>query len=462
MIYACFSACTKRLAKLILSVGQKIGASLWPGVRIPLISAFFAGLLLSTGAARAEVYHISAGAEAGDGSASAPWGSLEAALASGRLTGGDELRLATGQYGDVVLSGWRFDTPLRIVADMRHQAHLTHLEIERSRNLYIEGLAIWPLEMGGRGPMVRTDARSAHITLSGLDVRSRETAAGYPTWDLAGWEASKRGGMFLRGPDNRVEGSRFLGVYHGIATTGERAVVLGNLIQGFAGDGLRGLGDGSVYQGNRIQDCVQIDGNHADGFQSWSLGGENNRPGQGVVTDITLRGNMILEWASSPVSPLRCSLQGIGLFDGMFEDFVIENNLIFVSAYHGIAVAGGINTRIVNNTLVNPRDPGLDRPWLSISPHKNGTLSVGGIVANNITPRLRLVEMDRSRMTVVQNLIGPYPGRYLQAPLAGNWRPQEGGAPIDAGDARFAPAYDIEGRVRPQGDGVDIGAFEGP
>ena len=38
--------------------------------------------------------------------------------------------------------------------------------------------------------------------------------------------------------------------------------------------------------------------------------------------------------------------------------------------------------------------------------------------------------------------------------------PEDATKAIDAGDASIAPPTDIEGAVRPQGAGVDIGAYE--
>lgn len=150
-----FYISARRLAYPNRLLGQKIGVYPLGMALIVAISAIFAVFVLSPGAVRAEVYHLTPGAAAGDGSQAAPWGSFEAALASGQLTGGDELRLGEGSYGHVVLQRWQFDSPLRIVSASPQAAHLTQLEIERSRNLLIEDLAIWPEQMGGRGPLDR-------------------------------------------------------------------------------------------------------------------------------------------------------------------------------------------------------------------------------------------------------------------------------------------------------------------
>ena len=54
-----------------------------------------------------------------------------------------------------------------------------------------------------------------------------------------------------------------------------------------------------------------------------------------------------------PQQPHRGALQGIGCFDGMFVDWIIENNVIIVDHYHGITLGGARGCRIVNNTVID-------------------------------------------------------------------------------------------------------------
>ncbi len=46
-------------------------------------------------------------------------------------------------------------------------------------------------------------------------------------------------------------------------------------------------------------------------------------------------------------------MQGIFGKDGMFEDFVIENNAVIVDHWHGISLYRTTNCRIINNTVVD-------------------------------------------------------------------------------------------------------------
>jgi hypothetical protein len=399
------------------------------------------------------------------GSATNPFASVAQALASGAVKGGDEVRLLAGEYGDLVITDARFEQPVTIAAatgqitpDMAG-VHLTLLSVANSQNLILADFQIWP-ETPAKGHLVATDRKSANITFTRLDVRSRQEAAQYPSWDMTDWTTWRRPGIMLRGPDNSVNQSQFTGLSFAIATIGARARVENNIVQGFSGDGIRGLGDQSVFRANLIKDCVQIDKNHADGFQSWSVGTEG-RSGTGTVRGLTIEANVFEEWTQPNDNPLRCSLQGIGLFDGMYEDVIIQNNALSVSAPHGISIAGGINVKIVHNTLVNPRVTGKKQPWIAVSPHKKGMLSERVIIANNIAPWIRF-GTGKPGMGIVQshNLVVRYPAESLIAPFQGDLRPKANSKPIDAADPAYAAQTDITGQ--PRGDRPDIGAWELP
>lgn len=396
-------------------------------------------------------------ATAADGSRARPWPSLSAAFASGQVAGGDELRLLAGHHGQVALSQITFDTPVIIAAEEGAKAHLDGLEVRQSANLIFRNLLIWP-RAPGKGPLVTTDTRSLMIIFQGLDIRSREDAETYPGWSKEDWLTSRRGGIRIEGPDNAILDSRFTGMAFAIGATGPRNRVEGNVVRGFSGDGARVLGDGSVFRGNRIEDCVQVDDNHADGFQSWSRG-PKGESGKGTVHGLTISHNIIREWAHPTVSPLRCSLQGIGMFDGMYEDIIIENNFVQVSAPHGITVAGGVRVKIVQNTVINSRTPPHAKfPWISLPAHKNGTPATDGLIANNIATILQYARKPEFRITASGNLTGMAPARIFMDPAKGDFRPRPGGPAEGKGDPAQSLPVDLFGA--PRDAAPDIGAIE--
>jgi hypothetical protein len=227
-----------------------------------------------------------------------------------------------------------------------------------------------------------------------------------------------------------------------------------NVVDSFAGDGLRGLGDNTVFEYNTVKNCYAVNANHDDGFQSWSTGPSG--VGSGVVKGIVLRGNVIINYEDEN-QPFRGTLQGIGAFDGMFEDWVVENNVIMVDHWHGITLLGAKNCRVVNNTVIDLNDIKPGPPWIRIAEHKNGTPPEGCLVRNNLVTDLNNAATG---VTVDHNLeLKDYAPFFVNA--AGHDLHLLASAPaIDVGSAEQAPATDRDGVPRPQGKGFDLGAYE--
>ncbi len=429
------------------------------GIRSVWLLVLLAVALSGGAAAARDIFVAPEVRETGDGSAVRPYATLEQAFASGRIEGGDRLILAGGEYGGLTLKNLRFAKPVEITAAQGATAHFDQILIAASSGLILRGLSVWPSRPEpGPTAVVQTLSNASDIVFDRLDVRSTRDAAGYMSWSRGEWLAVKRGGAFLRGERNTISNSRFTGFYMGIVTTGPDSWIIGNRVSGFSGDGMRALGDGSLVEGNLVQDCFQINANHADGFQSWSRG-RNGRAGGGILRGLSLIGNRIIEWTGPPRHPLRCELQGIGLFGGMYQDLTIQNNIVAVRAWHGIAVYGALDTMIVNNTVVNAAGPNRKRPWIGVFDHKNGTPSQRVVVANNVAMAF-VLPADLAHDRRMRNLDIFLPPRHLRAPYEGDFRPLPRGGLVDAGEMRFAPPRDIEGVRRPQGRAPDLGAYE--
>ena len=228
--------------------------------------------------------------------------------------------------------------------------------------------------------------------------------------------------------------------------------MLNNYVEGFAGVAYRVIGDNSVVSGNFAANCFQVNENHMDGVQSWY-------DADGVITGLTVENNTIIEWNSPIINPLRCQLQGIGFFDGPYQDVVIRNNVISTAQYHGISVWGGINVQILNNTVVNNRGIEGTTPYIGIFNRKDGTPSQNILVANNLAMSI-LVEGANPSVTLVNDstLMG-LPTLFPNAAVF-DYRPAPTSGFIDTGDATYAPPTDILGASRPYGAGPDRGAYE--
>lgn len=418
-----------------------------------------AGLL--AGGAQAADYHVNPAAKGrGDGSAAAPWPSVAAAMASGRPGSGDRLLLAPGPHGPLTVSGGKFSPPLEIRSAPGGLAHLEQIRVKNSSGLVFSGLQVWPVRpesIKGRGAVVMAERDSSRIRFENLDVRGGPDGLNYYDWTAQDWLKTWRTrGVVLAGSDLTLTGSTITAVTIGVGAGGDRAQVIGNEIRGFSKDGMRGFGENSLFKGNVVRDCVKVDANHDDGFQSWTA--PPGQAGPSEIRGITIDSNMILEWTGPANHPLRCALQGIGLFDGPYRDWTIQNNLIVVSAPHGINIAAGDGMRVLFNTVVHADGVDGRKPWIRQSGGKKGLPSGQNIFIGNVATALRLgktgTQWNRFNATARQVQ------RLFEDPARLDYRPRRGSPLLDAGDPRFAPRTDLRGTPRPQGARPDLGAFE--
>jgi len=419
--------------------------------------------LLLGGMAIAETTHYVAATKAqrsgvSDGSASSPWPSVNAALKSGAVQGGDTLTLMDGDHGGLNLHNVAFDKRVTIVSQNERNAHVDRIQVTgRSQNLTFRNLSVWPKISGtGSNPLVGANPASSDITVEGLIVGSGPDANRFLTWNLAQWHRRKINGIHLKGARGVVRNNTVTGIRFGIITAGVDSLVERNWVNGFSGDGLRGIGDRNIFRGNRVTNCIKIDKNHDDGFQSWSPRKRKNAS----ITGGIIEGNTIIEWTEAPGHPLQCRLQGIGMFDGFFDNYIIRNNLISVSAYHGIAVYGGRGVKVVNNTVVSNSGKAQKNPWIGIFNHKNGTPAQNILVANNLA-MLYKGKPNRAQNTIfaANSIIKSPLGAFANA--AGfNYSPVARSGFIDTAISDYAPGFDIMNLRRPAGGGPDRGAIE--
>ncbi len=340
------------------------------------------------GAAAAASFAVDPAAVAnGDGSAEAPFASVVEAIASGRPAGGDTLCLAPGDHGALLLDRVAFDRPLMLTsARLDAPAEFSGIVLRNSQNIVLDGARVRPRPQDS-GRRMLVEEHGSHNVLRNLDIRGAARNTPYRSWTAGDWQERTSDGILSRGTDVRIENNRLYGVHFGIAATGRGAVIENNSVLGFSGDGMRVLGGDSLLRGNYIADCFKVDDNHDDGLQSWSIG-EDRRPGGGTVYRMTIEDNSFLEWTDLGTRdhPLRCALQGIGMFDGLFDSLVIRRNLVSVSAWHGIFLSGARNVRIEDNLVLNARGPDRRRPWIGVGDHKDGRPSLGVFSGGNIAP----------------------------------------------------------------------------
>jgi len=450
-----------------------------------LFSLFVVLLPVATRGVAADFYvDPERGDPANDGSAERPWRSLQGVFdrgfvesrawsslpyeedctlvaknAGAPVKAGDIIRLRSGYYGDLLIQSYYNTDSITIAAAEGHTPRFRSVLLRSSSHWALKGLHVSPEFGTGKKPRVLIDLESHGWRGPVHDVVVEEcvlqSAEDTSRWSAEQWNELSSSGIEADGTRITLRNNRLKNVDSGITVTASHSLVEHNSVENFAGDGLRGLGNHCVFQYNVVKNCYDVNANHDDGFQSWSRGPKG--VGTGEVVGIVLRGNTIINY-ENPDQPHRGTLQGIGCFDGMFVDWIIENNVIIVDHYHGITLGGARGCRIVNNTVIDPNDQRPGPAAVRVGRHKNGTPSSGCTVRNNLATSLH-VSTGRD-MTADHNLIVDDPASVFVDLAGRDFRLRKGSPAIDKGSQDLVPEIDVVGTSRPQGQAVDVGAYE--
>jgi nitrous oxidase accessory protein NosD len=426
------------------------------------------------------------GSDSGNGSASSPWRTLQAVLAANLIEtrnwsalpyepgavlvtinagapvkAGDRLWLRSGYHGAVTIQSAYNLLPITVAAQAGHVPRLRSLTVQAAQNWVIRGLSLSPSHAPPITPTITILNVRDHsffgpawdITVEGADIFTINDAS---AWTANDWVSQASSGVSLSAERATLRNSRVRNVRFGISVSGKGDRVQGNLVDGFSADGMRGLGDDGVFEYNRVQNNYvndPPDANHDDGFQSWSVG--PGGVGTGEVRNVVLRGNVFIN-ATNPSHPLRSSMQAIGCFDGFFVNWTVENNVVITDHWHGITFLGMRDSRIVNNTVIDLNQTSPGPPWIMVNPHKDGRPSENVVVRNNLSTDFSLVGT---------NVVGDHNIEFTNAaalfvapPFDLHLRP--GTAAVNSASPLLAPLSDVEGVARPQGGGIDRGAYE--
>lgn len=384
------------------------------------------------------------GSADGDGSAENPWRTLQEVIENGLIEtyrhsenynpssdleivnegapvkGGDRLLLRSGYHGFVTVNNFIFHEWLTIEGENGHEAILSQFNATGAfKNFYLKNIIIKKDSYQGNENYWEADdithntnaclylgsgdfwGKGENVKVNGLTVKTTDDISG---WDEATWSARVAGGISLRSVENiEVYNCHIENISLGISIEymSDHAKVVGNTIQNYSLDGARLISNNVFFAYNTIKGCFKIDDNHDDAIQSYSRGADNS-PGTGVLYNNVLRGNLIIG-INGVDQPLAGNPQGIGCFDGFFDGWIVENNVVITNHYHGITFSGMRNSKIANNTVID-QIPGDDlSPWIRISNHKNGSPSENCLIINNIA--MRTISVEGSNVTERNNYV---------------------------------------------------------
>ncbi len=426
------------------------------------------------------------GSDQGDGSFNAPWQRLDQVIAAGLIEtrdwashppqadtelvtvnpgapikAGDRIWLRNGYHGAIDLNGAYNAAMITVASQPGHQAQVASIKLVAVQNWRFDGLSIsTSYDPNGDSENTLFQIRDFNFQGPSYDVVLENselfTVDDASAWNASQWINDTASGVSVRSERITISHNTIRNVRFGITVNAADALISHNLIDGFSADGIRGLGDGAIYEYNRIQNCYvsssQGDSNHDDGFQSWSFGAGG--VGTGVVKDVVLRGNTFINY-TDPNNPLNATMQGIGCFDGDFENWVVENNVVATDHWHGISFYGMHNSRIINNTVLDLNTSRPGPPWIKVTASDQGP-SQDVVVRNNLATSFAL---EGNNIADDHNmLISDQAATFVNAPY--NLQLLLNGPAIDAGSALMAPLLDIQQQPRPHGVAHDLGAYE--
>ncbi len=456
--------------------------------RVGLALGISLSIVLSAMPALATGFYVDPvnGSMSGDGSKAKPWKTLEEVVAANLIESqkwqtlpyaagdalvpknagapvkaGDTIYLMSGYQGAVTLQGYYNASPITIAAAPGEKPELSRVLIQAGKNWKLSGLYVSPEYAATYDPQTMIAIQDhnyqgpvSDVVVEGCTLQSK---ADVSAWTASDWDQLSANGFDVGGSNITIRNNHLKNVNFGISVGASDSLIEHNVVDSFAGDGMRGLGDNTVFQYNLVKNCYAVNANHDDGFQSWSVG--TGGVGTGEVTGIVLRGNTIINYEDEN-QPFRGTLQGIGCFDGTYVDWVVENNVIITDHWHGITFLGAKNVHVINNTVIDPNTTDPGPPWIEIGDHKDGTPPSGCIVRNNLTTDLNLASsgVTEDHNIIIKNFTDY--GSFFVDAAGYDVHLLQSASAVDQGSSDLAPAIDIEGIPRPQGSAVDVGAYE--
>lgn len=370
----------------------------------------------------------------GDGSKNKPWPSLKEVIKSNLvqtfkksqdgsklivvnkeapIKGGDRLILKNGYHGNIFVKNFYFKNWLTIEGATGEKPVLSffHL-IGLINNVYIKNISFARDSYQGVKHYSEADVMqkrskylvfvgsnsffgdAKNVKIYGCNIKTTDDTS---NWDIQKWRNQYGNGIYVRRANNiDIINCNFknIGFAMSLENLSENLNIVGNTIKNYCRDAVRIAANNVLFENNNITNLYNINSTsdtkknfHYDGIQLYSRDPKTSKPGKGTLKNVIIRGNYIYDDVKSraPGAIDESGIQGIGAFDGFYDNFVIENNVVAVSHHHGITLLGAINSKIINNTVVDTKPDDKLKPSIRIRNHKNKTESKNCEITNNIT-----------------------------------------------------------------------------
>ena len=424
-----------------------------------------------------------------DGSAARPWSTLAEVLDGKRkLVGaaikpGDIVYLNSGDHGNVQVTGAVNSDFITIQAAPGQTPILRSLRVNGASKWMFAGLKVQGAGDGSTNSLPGSGliefgksaalGPTSNIVFAGNAVSTADDTSG---WTDTDWVKKPFAtGLSTSAACVTISGNHFSNIRNAISLEGDRILAADNKIDNFGNDGIDVVASNVTIRGNTITDGrhTKSEPLHPDGIQGWTKPGATN-------TNVVIDRNIIIKTGDTQVS----AMQGISIFDGKWDGLTVSNNIVVTNHWHGIALYGIANARIINNTVV-AYDPVKYPTWITIQNAKDGTPPRNVIVRNNITTQLvynedgvtadhniaaRSISTTVAGKTTSVSKPGTYGNRNLIDPnvygtlvtidntrARYDLRLKANSPAIGAGNPDSAPATDILGK--PRNRPIDVGAY---
>jgi len=230
-------------------------------------------------------------------------------------------------------------------------------------------------------------SNSNNCQIKNCELFSKKSTA---DWTEKDWMNNGAGVQVLGGSGNLIQANN---IYNcgGIQFKGRNNIANGNFITDMPTDGFGMWAGGNIAVNNRIQNNRVVSANHNDLLQ---CGCSNNN---------SIINNVLIAYVDSNLPFKNTAVQGIGCFDGPYNNFYISGNIVVLDHPIGIWIQGGINCVVENNMIKICGSKAWSTrrtPCVLVGLKKdNVTVSKSCIVRNNIAPHLEITCDETSVIT---------------------------------------------------------------
>jgi len=336
-----------------------------------------------------------AGSMKNDGSASAPWSTLEDVVAanlfydrgknsSAPIHPGDVIYLRSGNHGSPRFYGIVNSNFVTVKAAPGQVPTVARLEVNGVGKFIFEGL---------------TFANTSNAILARIDQTSNFGASkdivfientlyanlNVSSWTQADWVRNAPfAGFLTAGSCISILNNHFSNLKNGMQIYSDDTIVAGNTIDFFGDDGIDIVGSNVTVKNNIITNNLNInDGNHNDGIQGWTFGDKTN-------SNVVISGNLVLN--SVKTLPFPGSMQGISIFDGAWKNVRITDNIVASNLWHGISLYASVSMSdaAVANNVVVASDNAHCQTWLGVFKGSSGMVPINISVTDNLVSNLKI------------------------------------------------------------------------